>query len=536
MNQSPRLPRQKPKLYHSSSQPKLKGLALNKAKDDALFLRVCNWSQCSRCIWHLQHLMKTINFNDDNDSEFNINNDNDIKVEYRSPINGAFYLDAESMVHSQSLPTLKRHSYIMSRSNNNSGPGKVKYRQVNRFQNDLDSILFKNRSHSQSPNFNNSMSSMGNSISNSNNDLFGSLNQYSSGINSKSMENNKHNVIPIGYYTSTDYDNRQKLDKITLTENTALRFLYNEYRIVITLDITSSIAVMNSCNFINFEIYYPILRDILYTIVQPIKFKFFFNNNSNNNTYYPILYFCIIAVGLPNKKIKLLYNNQISINNLDDIIIYLYNEMKILQNDIINALSDANKKGRTLTTKWKELIDNSIFCLDRLPLSACPIVIIITDGIIKLGDRHILLNELLRQDIELTIIQTNDKAFSQNIPFGYVPDTDSLEFFSRFTNGLLLDYKTLHEHSKKYYPTNNMDKYMDIFNDENDIFNDDYSSGNSSDILNSDYDDFKHNNGGFVRLYSRKFMTTDYVSFHSKQPSVPIKWYITSIFYPNNPI
>ncbi len=111
---------------------------------------------------------------------------------------------------------------------------------------------------------------------------------------------------------------------------TSLRFIYDVYRIVITLDISSSIGVMNpTTKCVTFEHYFYMLRDFLLLISQPINFK------SLLYATYPTLYICIIAVGLPNRELVILLNDQIQCDydtkEIDSLLVKLYDEFLKLE-------------------------------------------------------------------------------------------------------------------------------------------------------------------------------------------------------------
>lgn len=91
--------------------------------------------------------------------------------------------------------------------------------------------------------------------------------------------------------TATTTNGKNK--RIYLSTNTDVRFIYNSYRIVITLDISSSITMCNplSCR-ITLEHFFPMLRDFLICLVQPLNFHCF------PYAFLPVYYMSVIAVGM----------------------------------------------------------------------------------------------------------------------------------------------------------------------------------------------------------------------------------------------
>ena len=120
----------------------------------------------------------------------------------------------------------------------------------------------------------------------------------------------------------------------------------------------------------------------------------------------------------------------------------------------MDQLRDTHRNDTRLNVSWEEIIDHSLFCLKRLPLFACPSIVVITDGILSFEQLwssnsgtsgNGTLAHLLRGDISVNTLQTCERHCTPNSPFGHVPDSDLLEFNCRFSNGILLDHKTLNQ-------------------------------------------------------------------------------------------
>lgn len=139
---------------------------------------------------------------------------------------------------------------------------------------------------------------------------------------------------------------------------------------------------------------------------------------------------------------------------MDDLIAALYDEFQSLEQKCVDQLRETHRNDTQLNVTWEEIIQHSLFCLDRLPLFACPSIVVITDGILSFEQLWTsnsgtsgngILAQVLRGDISVNTLQTCERHCTPNSPFGHVPDSDLLEFNCRFSNGILLDHKTLNQ-------------------------------------------------------------------------------------------
>eukprot|EP01083_Nonionella_stella_P094825 266148_1 len=409
---------------------------------DFIFLRVKNWSQCSRCLWHLEHLLS---------ENINIYHHQHVQeapfIDHEheaSPFMTATEEEEVSLQSIASLSPLRLSSYLTSdiikkcesspltppRYSPHFGSAMVKSRSLPNIQDALPFIdavspMLKHVHPCHHRKYQMRMCDIDKRL-----------------VTSQSTDN----VEAVGY-GSTLGECKDKKTKVQLTQTTSLRFLYEYYRIVITLDISSSIGVMNpTTRCITFEHYYPMLRDFLLLISQPMNFECLATPR------FPTLYICIIAVGLPSKPLVLLLNDQIRCDyntaTVDNMIKRLYDEFQKLQTNIVQQLRETHScaDDKRLNVDWEDIIHHSLFCLDRMPAIGCPNIVVITDGMLSLENcNRSVLAQVLRRDVSVNTLQTTQRQFSPNAPFAHVPDSDLLEFFCRFTNGILVDHKTLHQ-------------------------------------------------------------------------------------------
>ena len=138
------------------------------------------------------------------------------------------------------------------------------------------------------------------------------------------------------------------------------------------------------------------------------------------------------------------------IDTLKDFTPLLEERLEILAKIVISALraDAAGIVGESRSQRrWEDMITNGLFCLDRLPACALPTIVVITDANAVQCDSHILA-QCLRHDVALSAIQATAKEqYSESTAFGFVPDSALLNFICRFTNGALLDSRTLRCHN-----------------------------------------------------------------------------------------
>ncbi|ETO28867.1 hypothetical protein RFI_08265 [Reticulomyxa filosa] len=258
----------------------------------------------------------------------------------------------------------------------------------------------------------------------------------------------EENIVPFAFgpkelvENSSEVSENKETERIPqqssvfLNTDTKLRFVYDKYRIVIVLDISSSIAVINPNQYcVMLHQYIPILTDFLECLVTPIQFNCF------STPIHPTYYVCVIAVGLPHSDMMMLVNTEMNSNNLNDKLKILQEKLSHLETMVVSAFMQCHAKNDRCGIGWDDLIRRALFCVMTINNTR-------NGGTNLLSSRGVLA-QCLKHDVNISVIQTTDRLFTQSIAFGYVPDSHLLDFVCRFTNGILIDYKTLKQ--QKYY-------------------------------------------------------------------------------------
>lgn len=107
--------------------------------------------------------------------------------------------------------------------------------------------------------------------------------------------------------------------------------------------------------------------------------------------------------------------------------------------DKANAVKDKTSHRLDLTT----LLDTGLFALSRMPQEAAPVLVLLTDGVLKLPTSSLLynntINRLLRSGIACHILQTTSSTVMLQSPFGFLPASDSLQYLASITGGSFFD-------------------------------------------------------------------------------------------------
>lgn len=83
-----------------------------------------------------------------------------------------------------------------------------------------------------------------------------------------------------------------------------------------------------------------------------------------------------------------------------------------------------------------------------MPDSACPLMIIVTDGVLSMPENRGgyddgLMSQLIQRDVSVSFLQICSAGFRPDVHFGYIPDSEMLMKISDFTSGAFYDHEDL---------------------------------------------------------------------------------------------
>lgn len=94
------------------------------------------------------------------------------------------------------------------------------------------------------------------------------------------------------------------------------------------------------------------------------------------------------------------------------------------------------------------ILQNAVFALNSLPSDGAPILALVTDGVVDMFDAYSydnLVMQLIRHDVQCHFLRVGGNTNEPNSSFGFVPDTDLLQFIADSSGGTVLDTLSLRE-------------------------------------------------------------------------------------------
>ncbi len=129
--------------------------------------------------------------------------------------------------------------------------------------------------------------------------------------------------------------------------------------------------------------------------------------------------------------------------------------------DLANAhgISDINSSSSEWGADLKLLLQTGLFHAHRMDRSACPMLALVTDGVLQLNDATLfgsILGRLSNADVRLAILQITVASFQPARPLGLVPDVGidtsprAFEFFQFLFSTSLLNRFFLNDRSSGF--------------------------------------------------------------------------------------
>ena len=210
-----------------------------------------------------------------------------------------------------------------------------------------------------------------------------------------------------------------------ITEESVVKFLYSQYKILIYIDLSPSIFS-----------YHPQLKDTLVNTITPTLQKVLSKLKSISESKGVNIEIGMLLAGLAGKPLKVvamnhLINSQDSVNQVIDLLSY---HLSLLQMSRHSHLTESGIEMAT-ALKW------CIFSLYSMKTQAKPSVIFVTDGVncnFELGIYDGLVMQYCRADVNFHVISLAEDLEPHSLEFGYVPDSSGLELVARSTGGLFL--------------------------------------------------------------------------------------------------
>ena len=91
------------------------------------------------------------------------------------------------------------------------------------------------------------------------------------------------------------------------------------------------------------------------------------------------------------------------------------------------------------------LLQHGLFTMDRMPLAACPLMFLLTDGVGSLTGYHRIMGEFVSRGVSCSIIQSHVNNFVPHTALGYVPDPSMLAMIAERTGGVYYTQSAINE-------------------------------------------------------------------------------------------
>ncbi|OQV19058.1 Protein SZT2 [Hypsibius exemplaris] len=245
-----------------------------------------------------------------------------------------------------------------------------------------------------------------------------------------------------------------------ITQNTAMTFLSKSYRLVFALDLTPSLSAVSMINRnIAFEELFRALHDCFTAISQPALIP------GTTITFAPKVFVTVVAHApfLSAKSAPVIVKGyKLSPETLKGLLDIVHAELINLEDDMIPRLNaevkkysmqiptEATRMSKPFTTMdmtLANILRKGLLSAQLLPDNSCGHIIVVTDGIVDFPDVTVmdsLLSQLRTHTISVSFIRVGYTAASSNpigSDFGYLCNTDLMEFIAKTTSGAYVEHK-----------------------------------------------------------------------------------------------
>ncbi|KAL9655024.1 hypothetical protein ABK040_008808 [Willaertia magna] len=227
-----------------------------------------------------------------------------------------------------------------------------------------------------------------------------------------------------------------------LLPSTFVHTVYSKYNIVITIDISSSmVAIDPSTGEVLFDRIYDIYANILRRLTEPITIPKY------DGEIIPELHLTGIAIGMVGKPIHTMFQDfSITCDNIDESLYKIKRFIVETEHIASNALRNSKSwNSQSATFKFNNYIMNSLLAFDFLPKDACPVLLLITDGVFNLSElSYEIINHINQMDVSFGLVNISNIQTNNDFLYSYVPNIDLMEsIVTCVDNGVYIDYDYL---------------------------------------------------------------------------------------------
>ncbi|PRP81777.1 hypothetical protein PROFUN_08395 [Planoprotostelium fungivorum] len=240
------------------------------------------------------------------------------------------------------------------------------------------------------------------------------------------------------------YISDEESTSLVLTTDTQITVLYTRYRLVLYLDISPSMAVIDqNSGMVLFESLFINLENTFRSLVHPITLA------GGTMMFNPDLYVTVIAQGSFLETFKVVVQGlYLSEDSLQDALSSLKQKLDELENEVTQIYLRCSKETLTFSSTLQNMMQTAAFALKLLPQDACPNIIFFTDGVTFLPSEcngyDSILMLLNREDISCsTLLVSTSNVVPIHCTFGYIADIETLRHLSLGTSGCFISMKSV---------------------------------------------------------------------------------------------
>jgi len=231
-----------------------------------------------------------------------------------------------------------------------------------------------------------------------------------------------------------------KHERPVLSPQTQLNFVYRKYRFVVSIDTSMSLFATDITT--GLPLFSSISQKLHCMFLEIVRAVYIPNTEI---VFSPEIFVSVVAQGThPNPIVVLVQAFKLSAQNLPALLKILENRLRDLEDKIVNTLKATDAGVANVSEDLSNALRNAALALKFLPKDACPVLVVLTDGVLgppsRMGEYDNLVTDFNRHGIPINILQLGQNLDYSTLPFGFLDNTKSLHWMCTF---LLMSHSLL---------------------------------------------------------------------------------------------
>ena len=229
-------------------------------------------------------------------------------------------------------------------------------------------------------------------------------------------------------------------ERTVLAPQTQVNFVYRKYRFVVSIDTSMSLFATDITTGL------PVFSDILlklYTMFLEIVRAVYIPNTEI--VFNPEIFVSVVAQGThPNPIVVLVQGFKLSAQKLPALLKILEKRLRDLEEKVVGTLkasSFSDADDANVSSDLSNALRNAALALKFLPEEACPVVVVLTDGVLgppsRMREYENLVADFNRHSIPINIFQLGQNLDFSTLPFGFLGNAKSLHWMCTSCSSLL---------------------------------------------------------------------------------------------------